>query len=223
MKSANPWTAAVLVLTLGSTLPAAAIAAAEEPVKREARLFLASLGERAIDVARDRTSPRSDREARIRALLREGFDLKILARFVLGKHWRKIDQRQREEFVDVFEDAMVQQTLTIFGRYTGESFDIAAVGADRTNPRLIAITVNVRRPDGSLLARVNWRLRQSGGDFKVVDIVAEGVSMALTLRQEYRAVIERSEGRVDGLIAELRRSVAWKQVGDEAGGGPAAP
>ena len=35
-----------------------------------------------------------------------------------------------------------------------------------------------------------------------------GVSMALTLRQEYSAVIERSGGKVDGLIEELRRAAA---------------
>ena len=223
MKPANSWTAALFVLALGSALPAAALATAEDPVNREARLFLASLGERTLDVARDTTSPRREREARIRALLREGFDLKVLARFVLGKHWRQIDRVQRAEFVDVFEDAMVQQTLTMFGRYTGESFDITAVGADRTNPRLIAIAVNVLQPDGSLLARVNWRIRQSGGKFKVVDVVVEGVSIALTLRQEYRAVIERSEGKVAGLIEELRRSVAWKQESAEAGRDAAAP
>ena len=102
---------------------------------------------------------------------------------------------------------MVQQTLTIFGRYTGQTFDIVKVGADRTNPRLIAILTNVARSNGAL-AKVNWRIRKDGEDYKIVDIVAEGVSMALTLRQEYSAVIERSGGKVEGLIKELRKSSA---------------
>ncbi len=202
--------AILLVLTLGSTLPSAAFAAAEEPLYHEARTFLASLGERANEVARDNASPKSDRETRIRDLLREGFDLKVLARLALGKHWRKLDKDQRVEFVEVFEDAMVQQILTIFARYSGETFDITAVGTDRTNDKLIAITVNVMRSNGTLLAKVYWRVRKDGDDFKVVDIVAEGVSLALTLRHEYAAVIERSDGKVDGLIEELRKT-AGKQ------------
>lgn len=206
-KSIAPWTLVLFVMALGVALPPAELAANDEPANGKARTFLASLSERAIHVAQDKAAPRDDREARIRAILREGFDLKVLARLVLGKHWRKLDKAQRNEFVDVFEDAMVQQTLTIFGRYTGQTFDIVKVGADRTNPRLIAILTNVARSNGAL-AKVNWRIRKDGEDYKIVDIVAEGVSMALTLRQEYSAVIERSGGKVEGLIEELRKSSA---------------
>ncbi len=206
-KSIAPWTLVLFVMALGVALPPAELAANDEPANGKARDFLASLSERAIHVAQDKAAPRDDREARIRAILREGFDLKVLSRLVLGKHWRKLDKAQRNEFVGVFEDAMVQQTLTIFGRYTGQTFDIVKVGADRTNPRLIAILTNVARSNGAL-AKVNWRIRKDGEDYKIVDIVAEGVSMALTLRQEYSAVIERSGGKVEGLIKELRKSSA---------------
>ncbi len=212
------WTRVLFVLALIGALPASELAAAVDPVHRKASTYLASLGERAIQVAQDETVTRQDQEQRMRALLREGFDLKVLARFVLGRHWRTLDDAQRREFADVFEDAMVQQTLTVFGRYTGESFDITGAEADRTNPKLISIKVNIKKSDGSLLARLNYRMRKVGQDFKVVDIVAEGVSMALTLRQEYAAVIARSEGKVDGLIAKLRRSAAWEDdTGNEAG------
>lgn len=206
-KSIAPWTIVLFMLTLGVAAPSAALAASDEPANGKARTFLASLGERAIHVARDKAAPKEDRETRIRALLREGFDLKIIARLVLGKHWRKMDEEQRKEFVVVFEDAMVQQSLTIFGRYTSETFDITTVGPDRTNPKLIAISTNIKRSNGAA-AKVDWRLRKRGQDYKIIDIVAEGVSMALTLRQEYSAVIERSGGKVDGLIKELRKAAA---------------
>ncbi len=206
LKSSTPWVVVLFVLALSSTLPSAKLAAAEEPTQVKARTFLASLGERAIHVAQDKSTTREDQEARMRALLLEGFDLKVLARLVLGKHWRKLDKDRRKEFVDVFEDAMVQQTLTIFGRYKDETFDIKTVAADRTNPKLIAVSVDLLRSNGALLAKVNYRIRKDGNDFKVIDIVAEGVSMALTLRQEYSAVIERSNGKVDGLIEKLRKA-----------------
>ncbi len=114
---------------------------------------------------------------------------------------------------------MVQQILTLFAKYSGETFDITAVGSDRTNDKLIAITVTVMRSNGTLLAKVYWRILKDGDHFKVVDIVIEGISLALTLRHEYAAVIERSDGRVDGLIEQLRKSVARKQDSDNAGTG----
>ena len=206
-KSLTPWGVVLLLLALGLALPPAALAADEEPMSGKARTFLASLGERAIHVAQDKAAPKADRETRIRALLREGFDLDIISRLVLGKHWRKMSDSQRDEFVGVFENAMVQQSLTIFGGYTNETFDITSVGPDPTNPKLIAITTNIKRSNGAT-AKVARRLRKRGQDYKIIDIVAEGVSMALTLRQEYGAVIERSGGKVDGLIEELRKTAA---------------
>ena len=211
--------AILLVLILGSTLPSVAFASAEESLFREARTFLAALGEQVIDVARDKTSPRRERESRTRDRLRQDFDLNVISRIVLGKHWRRMSQDQRKIFIEVFTDAMVQQILTLFAKYSGETFDITAVGRDRTNDKLIAITVTVMRSEGALLANVHWRVRKVGDRFKVVDIVIEGISLALTLRQEFAAVIERSGGKVDGLIEELRKSVARNQDSDSAGTG----
>ena len=211
IKILTPLVAVFFVLTLGSTLPSMDAVASLDPTNSKARTFLASLGERAIQVVQDESATREEQEARMRALLREGFDLNVLARLVLGKHWRKLDKDQRREFITVFEEAMVQQTLTMFGKYTGETFDIKEVAADRTNPKLIAASVDLIRPNGALLAKVNYRIRKDGDEFKVIDIVAEGVSLALTLRHEYAAVIERSNGKVEGLIERLRSSTAWKQ------------
>ncbi len=190
------------VLALGSTLPWAELAASERPENVDGRTLLASLGERAIHAARDNTFTKERHEPRMRALLHEGFDLKALARAVVGEHWQKLDEGQREDFVELFEDAIVQQTLMAFSRHQGEGFDITGVGADSTHTKPIEISMDVMRSNGALLAKVNWRVRMGREDLKVVDIVVEGDS--LTLRQDSGAMIERSESKVDALFEALR-------------------
>lgn len=203
--TSGPWTAVLFLLAIGvALLPAVALA---EEDNGKAETFLVSLGERAIVVAKDSEASVEDRETRIRALLREGFDVPVIARLVLGKHWRKIDKDQRSEFVSVFEDVMVQQSLLIFGKYAGETFDVKAVGPDRANPKLLAVSTQINRPNGAV-AKVDWRLRKRGKDYKIIDIVAEGISMALTLRQEYDSVIQQNGGKVEHLIEKLRKSAA---------------
>ena len=215
--------ALVFLLTFGGTLPSMAFAAADGPVDGEARTSLAALSERSIPVARDKAYAR-ERASRIRNLVCEALDPEVLARFVLGEYWPKISRGQREAFMDVFADTMVPHTLLVFGNYRGESFNVIAVIADRPKPKVIAIRVNVMRSKGAVLAKVDGQLREDWGDFKIIDIVGGGVSTALTLRKEYQAVIEKSEGRVDGLIEKLRKVAAWKGPGDASGAGcaPAA-
>lgn len=202
-KTSGPWTAVLFILAIGvALLPTAGLA---EEDSGKAETFLVSLGERAIVVAKDSEATVEDRETRIRALLREGFDVPVIARLVLGKHWRKIDDTQRSEFVSVFEDVMVQQSLLIFGKYAGETFDVKKVGPDRANPKLLAVSTQINRPNGAV-AKVDWRLRKRGKDYKIIDIVAEGISMALTLRQEYDSVIQQNGGKVEHLIEKLRKT-----------------
>jgi phospholipid transport system substrate-binding protein len=56
--------------------------------------------------------------------------------------------------------------------------------------------------------RVSWRVRESDGSFKILDIVAEGVSMAITLRSEYGTVLKNNGGQLPPLTDALREKVA---------------
>jgi phospholipid transport system substrate-binding protein len=54
--------------------------------------------------------------------------------------------------------------------------------------------------------KVDWRIRERGdGDLVAIDVIIEGISLVVTQRSEFSAVIERSG--MDGLLAELRQRV----------------
>ena len=68
------------------------------------------------------------------------------------------------------------------------------------------VTTQIVRPNGPPV-NVSWRVRKSGSDYKIIDVVVENVSMGVTQRQEFASVIEQNGGRVDGLIQALRQKV----------------
>ena len=53
-------------------------------------------------------------------------------------------------------------------------------------------------------AKVVWRVKQTGDKFKIVDIIIENVSLAITARNEYTAYIKSAPGGVDDLIKDLQ-------------------
>ena len=71
---------------------------------------------------------------------------------------------------------------------------------------LFTVASQLIRPLGEPV-NVTWRVRRDGQTYRVIDIVAEGVSMAITLRSEYRSYIMRHGGRVAPLIAALRKRI----------------
>ena len=209
IKATAPFVGVVLAVCMAAGWSPAQSKAPEVHDETAARLFLNSLGERAIAVAQDTSSSLPERERRLRLLIREGFDVNVIARFVLARHWRRMPNEQRREFVVAFEDVLVAQTLFHFQDYEGETFDIGEAGPDPTNPRLLSVSTTVHRPNGTK-ARVNWRLLKKDDDYRVIDVVLEGVSIALTLRSEFGAVIQQSGG-VQGLINLLKEKKEEKK------------
>jgi hypothetical protein len=49
--------------------------------------------------------------------------------------------------------------------------------------------------------QVDWRVRERDGDYRIIDVLIAGVSMVVTYRNEFQAIVER--GGAEALKAEL--------------------
>ena len=165
-----------------------------------ASAFMQSLGSKAIGELTNPAVPQPERQARFRALLDEHFDVPAIAKFTLGRYWRTATDEQRTEFSKLFEDFIVQSYSTRFAEYHGESFQVAGSSVDESGVTVVHSKIDMPSSED---IRVDWHLRAAGGSFVIVDIVVEGVSMAVTQRSEFASVIQ-SRGGVAGLLEALR-------------------
>jgi phospholipid transport system substrate-binding protein len=165
--------------------------------------FVAGLTDRAMVQLTEPGLAETEQKLRFRALFNEAFDLAAIGRFVLGRYWRRADPAQRSDFLGAFEDMMIYRFLPLFSLYSGEKFDIGAIRPHKNNPDFVSVETKLRRAEGEPI-QVNWRVRKHGGGYKIVDIVAEGVSIAVTLRSEYVSVLKRNGGDVEALTQVLR-------------------
>ena len=60
-----------------------------------------------------------------------------------------------------------------------------------------------------------WRVRAQDGIYKIIDVSIDGVSLALTQRREFAAVINRQG--LDGLLNMLRQKLAAQAKAAQAG------
>lgn len=197
------------VLLFVAFLVTAITSAASVATGEDAGAFLMSFGKRAADEINNETLSEADREQRFRELFNEVIDVPAIGRFVLGIHWRRATAKQRADFLAVFEDMAVQRFLPMITRqsteYAGKSFSIVDVRRHEANKNRVFVSSSLFREEGPPI-RMIWHLRERDGRFKILDINIAGLSMALTLRQEYSSVVKRSGG-VDGLVKLLREKV----------------
>ena len=166
--------------------------------------FIRKLGGDAIEMLADPVLSERERAAEFRRILVSAFDLRTIARFVLGRYWRRATQDERREFESLLEDYIVEIYVARLGRYGGESLAVGAVHGEDNGDVFVA--TEIIPPDGSPV-RVEWRVRGEPGNYKIIDVVVEGVSMVITQRSAIASVIQRSGGQVSGLLRELRKKV----------------
>ena len=170
-----------------------------------AAAFLASMTYQAIEKLTDASLPVMEREQSFRSLFRANFDIPAIGRFVLGRYWRKARPEVRRGFLAAFEEIMAQRFASRFTGYANTKFEVVSVQALKKAGQF---KVNSRiSPTEDEVYPVGWLVEQKNSQFWVLDVVAEGVSMALTLRSEYASVLKRSGGRVEGLIAQLHENI----------------
>ena len=187
---------AVLLFATGG--PRAALG--EDP----ALTFIQSLGDQAVESLRDNLdSPFAEREAAFRKVMVRGFDIPIVGRFVLGRHWRTATKEQRREYMAVFVDFIVRVYASRFDSYGGELFTARSVIDDESGDKIVR--AQIVRPSGGDPIGVDFRVRMRDEGYKVIDISVEGISMLHTHRVEFASVVNRKG--IDGLLSDLRARV----------------
>jgi len=195
----------LVVAWLGVALLAASPDGSHADDAGDAAAFLASLTNQAIEKLTDASLPVMEREQSFRSLFRANFDIPAIGRFVLGRYWRKARPEVRKDFLAAFEEIMTQSFASRFSGYANTKFEVVSVQALK---RAGQFKVRSRiAPTKDEVYLVGWLVEHKNGQFRVLDVVAEGVSMALTLRSEYASVIKRSGGRVEGLVAQLYKNI----------------
>ncbi len=143
----------------------------------------------------------TQKQKKFRQLLTKSFDMSTIGRFALGRYWRTASAEQRKEYQSLFRDMIVDVYSRRFGEYDGQVLEIRSSRKDSEKDVTVQSFIV---PETGQEIQVDWRVRYKNGQYKVIDVMVEGVSMALTQRSDFSSVIQRGGGELSVLIAHLR-------------------
>lgn len=168
-----------------------------------ARAFITQLGKETVEVLQ-RSDPPPQKAVRMEDILRRGFDFPTIGRFVLGRFWNTASPQQRDEYLKVFTDFVAKSySRRLAEEATVSGFNITGLRDLGEGDYLVQTAIT--RPSAAPL-NYEWRVRDSGGGVKIVDVVVEGVSLLVTQRSDFTSLAGQSG--IDGLIASLRDKAA---------------
>jgi len=141
-------------------------------------------------------------------------DFEHATRLAVGRAWRDASPEQRQRLVSEFRNMLVRTYSNAIGTYQGQTLKVLP-SRGKADPEETIVSTQFVRPGGQPLP-IDFSMRQTEEGWKVYDITVEGVSLVLTYRSEFDAIVKQQG--IDGLI----KALATKNIPAAAVGGSAA-
>lgn len=207
---------AVIAATLAAAVPGAAFAQSSATTAKPARPVAAATQEspsqlvfvntkRVLSTLETRRAEFNKNRAALQQFITAefsaGFDRDYAARQVLGRHGRGASDADVKLFADALADNLMR-------RYGSSLLDFntelrVKMKSETRLPRGLGVKVSsdLQRSGGDSIP-VDYLMRQSGGAWKIFDVIVEGVSYVQTFRQQFDGPLQTKS--IAQVAAELR-------------------
>ncbi|MES1924634.1 ABC transporter substrate-binding protein [Salinisphaera sp. T31B1] len=143
------------------------------------------------------------RYKKLRPVIDDSFDLPRIARLALGSEWSALDATQQAAYVAKFRQDTIATYASRFDGYDGQRFEVVdardVAGGRRQVDTAIVSADGKRTP-------INYVLARTDGEWRIVNVVAGGVSDLALKRGQYTTAI-RNQG-ADGFLQQFDRQLA---------------
>ena len=187
-------TAQVLVGALAWTVTLVPALTAESP-----RAVIAATTSAVLAVLSDKDLSTDVKRSRVEEIVYERVDFDALSRLVLARGWNQLSEEQRGEFQREFK----QNISATYGRgidgYKNEQVTIIEDRQEARGDWTVRTKIVSHGPDD---ISVDYRLRETNGTWKIIDVIIEGVSLVSNYRSQFQEIM--ANGGIDRLLKLLR-------------------
>ena len=149
--------------------------------------------------------PKDAKLTEISAIINEVFDYQELSRRTLGREWKKFSPDQQKEFVTLFEKLLEGIYADRILAYTQEKIEFGKeteLKKGRTEVESYIITTDNKK------VPIFYRMTNKSGQWRVYDVVIEGISMVKNYRGQFRDIL--SKKKPEDLLQTLREKTKEK-------------
>jgi phospholipid transport system substrate-binding protein len=138
-----------------------------------------------------------ERRRQLVQIIGERFSYEEMSKRTLGGQWNKLSPRERQEFIDLFKGLLAKTYVDKIEGYATEQVQYVH---ERLEADFAEVRTRVVSAKGSL--PLDFRLVDQGGDWRVYDIVVDGISLVNNYRGQFTRILNQSS--YPQLMAKLK-------------------
>ncbi|PIR37347.1 MAG: hypothetical protein COV35_09640 [Alphaproteobacteria bacterium CG11_big_fil_rev_8_21_14_0_20_39_49] len=168
-----------------------------------AKQFIKEVSGKAIELIKSNDTNELIKEQQLSKLFEDSVDTDWISKFVIGKYWRDASDAQKTVYLELHRQFLINSYVPKFKNYTNQQILFKNTFDEGSNEFLVE--TEIVQEDGTAV-KVDYRVRKiDNAEYKIFDVIAEGISLINTQRSEFASILSRKG--VDYLIKKLKTKV----------------
>ena len=188
-------------LSVGQEFISATIAQTIYGMGIEPDIFIQSTVNRASQILSKNIS-KEEKINKLRSIASETVDIRGVGFYSLGSARKVLDDKQKEQFFELFENYFLKSFSSRLAEYTNPEIDVFAKEVLNKNYTIVnsVLKATSERPE----IKIDWRIYTKNPDQPLIrDLIIEGLSLARTQKEEFASVLSSNDGDINALFKTL--------------------
>jgi phospholipid transport system substrate-binding protein len=138
---------------------------------------------------------------RLLTIIKPAFDFNEMSRRSLGANWNKANKEEKDEFIELFSELLAKNYLKQI-RDNAKDSEFTIISTSEEGIRSL-VQSKIKTPKEEI--KIDYRLYNKKGDWKVYDVVIENIGLVSNYRSEFSGIVRRDG--MQGLIKQLRSKI----------------
>ena len=174
----------------------------------EPYLFVQETADKASEALNKRQS-KEEKMEKLKIIAKETVDIKGIGYYSLGTYRKKISDKKKDEYFEVFEQYFLKSFSSRLAEYTDPKIRVDT--QKKLNDKYTMVSSTLLSTDEKPEIKIDWRVITKNPDNPlIIDVIIEGVSLAKVQREEFNSIIQNNDGNIDALLLTLQEFVDKK-------------
>lgn len=171
--------------------------------------FVETIASETIAAWSDSKLTEEERTVAFREVFEQATDINLLARGMLGRHFRTASSEQRKLYMAAMSDYIVAEFDKRMTQIGFRQLEVIGTKPASGKNGHVFVKTEVQRDEGQPIL-ADWRIRKKNGKFQIVNLEFEGINLMITNRDVFSAKVKKVG--MDGLIDWLKEQSATAEA-----------
>ena len=139
---------------------------------------------------------------KLKQIAKETVDIRGIGFYTLGKHRKSINDQQKKQYTELFEDYFLKSFSSRLAEYSNPEIEVTS--QEKLNDKYTIVSsilvATKERPE----VKIDWRIYTKNPEKPLIrDLIIEGLSLARTQKEEFASILSSNNNDINILIGKL--------------------